>query len=280
MHADIDFSQGYTFLDKELQKIIKEDEIGKRYADKLVKVFLKTGEEKWLLIHVEVQGYKEKNPAERLFIYNYRIFNRHKKEVVSAVILTDADPNYRPNIYVVERWGFRHEMHFPLVKVVDYQDKRAALAQSSNPFAMVVETVLRYIEDKGDLQRLFDAKKQLLTVLFEKDYPKRRIQALIKFIDWMIQLPQTLDQHIEDDIIETTGGKRMPYVTSWERRAAKKAKEEGIEEGLEEGTMKTKLETARKMLEKNYPINDICEIIGLSEEKIMQLQDESQKPET
>lgn len=59
--ADIDFSKGYEFLNKELSSIVKDNKIGKRFADELVKVFLKDGSEKWLLIHIEVQGYKEKN---------------------------------------------------------------------------------------------------------------------------------------------------------------------------------------------------------------------------
>ena len=59
IHGSIDFSKGYTFLDKEFQKILTTSETGKRYADKLVKVYLVSGEEKWLLVHVEVQGYRE-----------------------------------------------------------------------------------------------------------------------------------------------------------------------------------------------------------------------------
>jgi hypothetical protein len=51
----------------------RDAEIGKRLADVLVKVFLKDGSEKWLLIHIEVQGYYEKEFGRRMFIYNYRI---------------------------------------------------------------------------------------------------------------------------------------------------------------------------------------------------------------
>ncbi len=74
IHKDIDFSKGYEFLEKELQKIIKTSKTGRRYADKLVKVFLKNGSERWLLIHIEIQGYKEKKFPERMYTYNYRIF--------------------------------------------------------------------------------------------------------------------------------------------------------------------------------------------------------------
>jgi hypothetical protein len=46
----IDFSKGFEFFDKELQKILpQEDDTGQRVVDKLVKVFLLDGSEKWLL---------------------------------------------------------------------------------------------------------------------------------------------------------------------------------------------------------------------------------------
>lgn len=81
IYRDIDLSAGYQFLDKELTKIIKNSAVGGRIVDKLVKVYLHDGSEKWLLIHLEIQGYPEENFPERMFIYNYRIFDRYHKEV-------------------------------------------------------------------------------------------------------------------------------------------------------------------------------------------------------
>ena len=63
----IDFSKGYTFLDQELQKIMRGSKSKKRRVDKLVKVFLFNKQELWILIHVEVQTYVDKNFAERMF---------------------------------------------------------------------------------------------------------------------------------------------------------------------------------------------------------------------
>jgi len=67
IHRDIDFSKGYHFLDKELQKFSKSNKIGRRFGDKLVKVYLVNGSEKWLLIHLELQGYKQKKFPERMY---------------------------------------------------------------------------------------------------------------------------------------------------------------------------------------------------------------------
>ena len=37
--ADIDWSRGYEFLDKELQKVTRRAVVGRRHADKLIKVW-------------------------------------------------------------------------------------------------------------------------------------------------------------------------------------------------------------------------------------------------
>jgi hypothetical protein len=47
--------RGYESLDKEFQQVVREAEVGRRYVDKLVKVWTKAGVERWVLIHVEVQ---------------------------------------------------------------------------------------------------------------------------------------------------------------------------------------------------------------------------------
>jgi len=69
LYKEIDFSRKPVFLDKELEKILKVSKVGKRFADKLVKIYLKDGSEKWCLCHVEVQGKSEKNFSERVYIY-------------------------------------------------------------------------------------------------------------------------------------------------------------------------------------------------------------------
>ncbi len=75
-HAEIDWARGYEALDKELQPIVRHAKHGRRYVDKLVKVWLKSGEEKWLLIHIEVQARKEGEFSRRMYVYNHRIFDR------------------------------------------------------------------------------------------------------------------------------------------------------------------------------------------------------------
>lgn len=95
-HAGIDWARGHEFLDKELQQVARDAALGRRLADKLVKVWRKNGSEAWVLVHVEVQAWEEAEFAERMYIYNYRLFDRYHRQVVSMAVLGDERPGWRP----------------------------------------------------------------------------------------------------------------------------------------------------------------------------------------
>jgi len=118
--ALIDWSHPYEFLDKEFQKIDRDAEQGRRYADKLVKVRQILGEEIWLLIHIEVQAESEDKFAERMFLYNVRIFDRYHKHAISLAILCDSSRDWRPNQYNFESPDTKHNFEFGTVKLLDY----------------------------------------------------------------------------------------------------------------------------------------------------------------
>lgn len=78
-HRQIDWSKGYTFLDQELQAVTRDAEIGKRFVDKLVQVHRLSGQEDWIYIHLEIQGMSQAEFAKRMFVYNYRIFDKYDR---------------------------------------------------------------------------------------------------------------------------------------------------------------------------------------------------------
>ncbi len=90
MAEGADWEKGYEFLDKELQQAVRDAELGKRLADKLVKLRRRDGGEAWVLAHVEIQGQEKSDFAERMFVYNYRIFDRYHKPAGSFAVLADG----------------------------------------------------------------------------------------------------------------------------------------------------------------------------------------------
>ena len=61
------------------------------------------------------------------------------------------------------------------------------------------------------------------------------------------------------------------------RAGKKEGIAEGIKEGIKQGTLadaqQKAVEAAENMMKKNYPIDDICEITGLSLEQILDIKE-------
>ena len=249
---DIDFEKGCEFLDKELEKITRDAEIGKRLADVLVKVFLKDGSEKWLLIHIEVQGYYEKEFGRRMFIYNYRIFDRYGVDVISLAILADSVESFRVDKYERRYWGFELKFRFPIVKVLDYKNRWKELEGSRNPFAVIVMAHLKEMETKEDIDNRLFWKITLVKRLYEKGYSKRDILLLYKFIDCLINLPEELGRKFHEEIIRYEEEKKMPYITTAERIGIEKGIQQGIQQGLQQGMRQGLLKAIKLGLELKF----------------------------
>lgn len=228
-HAEIDWSRRYEMLDKELQPIVRQAQHGRRYVDKLAKVWLKSGEERWLLIHVEVQARKEGEFPKRMHVYNHRIFDRYDQEVISLAILADDDPAWRPSQYGYGRWGFRTGTEFPIVKLLDYAPHWQALEADPNPFATVVLAHLKTLETRQAPADRHAWKPRLVKRLYEQGMDAEDVRQLYRFIDWIMELPEELDWRFGQELVAYQQEKRMPFITIVERIGIQKGLLQGIE---------------------------------------------------
>jgi hypothetical protein len=235
IHRDIDWSRGYETLDKELQVILRGSRSRKRLADKLVKVHLKSGRPVVILLHVEVQKRPEADFECRMFQYHYRIFDRRGGEVVSLAVLTDSRARPRRDCYLRRRWSFELLMRYPVVHLLDFEDRRSKLEASRNPFAVVVLAHLEARKARGKPAQAFVARWRLTRRLYERGYRKRDIMGLYKFMDWILRLPRGLERELQDRQRSLEGKTSMPYVSSIERFAKAEGKKEGKVEGKAEG---------------------------------------------
>lgn len=227
----IDWSRGYEFLDKELQKVLRRAKLGKRLADKLVKVWLKNGNSAILYIHIEVQGQYDKHFPERMYVYHYRIFDCYKK-VISLAILVDDHASWRPKQYHSELAGCQVTFDFPMVKLLDYWNQWKDLEKSTNPFALVVRIHLKGLETQKKPDQRLHWKMELCKALYRAKYTKQQILDLFWFMDWVLALPEDLERQFEKFYQEYEEDKKMQYVTSVERRGMEKGRQEGIQIGL------------------------------------------------
>lgn len=258
--AAIDWSKGYQFLDKELEKVVRDAASGRRYVDKLVQVFLQEGSATWLLIHIEIQGYRDAAFPERMYVYHYRLFDRYRIEIVSLAVLSDPDPHYRPDEYRTGRWGCELRFRFPAVKVLDWGLDWAALEAQDNPFAVVVMAHLKAQAVKeGEARKQW--KLRLVRLLYGRGYSRQDVLELFRFIDWLLVLPADLDTLFWAELSEFEENQGMPYVTSVERIGIEKGRQQGRQQGWQEGS----LQEAREMV-----LEAVAARFGVAPEEIVQ----------
>ena len=230
---DVDWERGYEFLDKELHQIAPESAESTRYVDRLVRVFLRDGGERWVLVHVEVQGYRDPDFAQRMFTCFYRLRDKFGKDIVSLVVFSDAQRTYKPDRFLWEFYGCRLEYQYRAYKVLEYEDEE--LERSENPFALVVLAAKKRLEVKGDEERRVRFKVRLMRELLRKGYGRDEVNGLLRFVDGVIRLSPEGEQLVYETL-HREEAKAMPYVTSWERIAMQKGMEQGLQQGLlEEG---------------------------------------------
>jgi hypothetical protein len=260
IHDDIDWSRGYDFLDQELRQVVRDAELGKRLADKLVKVWKRSGEETWVLVHIEIQNQEESKFSERIFVYYYRLRDKYNQKIVSLAILGDERETWRPQPFQESLWGCAVSFQFPLVKLMDYAPRWAELEASRNPFAIAVMTHLKTKETRQDAQARKDWKFRLTRWLYEQGYERQDILNLFRFIDWMLELPEGLKQTFRVELEQYEQERQMPYVTSIEQMAETRGEE------------RQKQAIALNMLKDSLPLEQISRLTGLTLEQLQQLQ--------
>ncbi|MEY3870321.1 MAG: hypothetical protein RLZZ338_4215 [Cyanobacteriota bacterium] len=217
VNAIVDWKRDYEFLDTVLQQVTRDDEIGERTADKLVKVWLKDGTETWILIHVEVQSQYQANFAERMYVYNSRIFGVYRQKVLSLAVLADDSPTWYPTQFEYNIGGCQVLLKFVVTKLLDYQQQWNALEQSLNPFSAII---MAHLKTQGTRQKPEDRlqwKLRIIKGLYQQGNSREDIRELFRLIDWLMALPQPLDNSFQTEIKRFEEEKIMPYVTSIER---------------------------------------------------------------
>lgn len=230
-HVDIDWNRDVEFLDKELQQVVRDAELGRRYADKLAKVWRKSGEEEWVLAHLEVQGQPESGFDRRMYSYNYRLFDRYDRPVASFAVINDDGVKWKPGQFGYTLWGCKINFEFPVVKLLDYKVHWSALENNDNPFATVVMAHLKALETQHNAEQRSFWKFYLIRRLYERGYARQDILNLFHFVDWLLRLPTDLELLFRQQVEELEVQTHMRYVTSIERLAREEGRGEGIEEG-------------------------------------------------
>lgn len=250
--AVIDWTAGYHFLDQELQQVVREAELGRRRLDLLVQLQAHNGTEHWLYIHIEIQSQRDTNLPERLYVYNYRLYDRYRCPIATLVVLADSSPNWKPRGFGTQSLGCRVLMRYPVAKLLDYRDRLDALLEDPNPFALVTAAHLLTQQTRSDSNQRQNAKWRLARLLYERDWERQRIIDLFAIIDWMMRLPDTLERQLWQQLQQLERNKRMRYVTSIERFIIEEQKQKGMQQGMQLGMQQGASSVLLRQIERRF----------------------------
>jgi hypothetical protein len=263
---EVDFSKGFEFMDKDLDNLKPESERRLRHADKLIKFYTKAGGYKFVLLHVEVQGYKDKHFAQRMFEYYYRIRDKWKVPVCAFVLYTNQETDFQPLIYTESFDETEVTYRFPAFKLIEKQEKDLEL--KGNPFSIVMKVAHKAFQK----QLLTDNKQLIWKVALVKElvaagFSPDKVRNILDFIRFYISFAtptnaQNLEQEI-DQIIKPLKNMGIQEVV----------KEHYIEEGKIEG----KKEAVFGMLAEGLSVDAIVRITKMPLETITEWKKEWEK---
>jgi len=217
VHSAVDWARGYEFLDKELEKLAPEAEIGRGTVDKLARVWLTHGEETWLLIHIEVQNQPQREFPARMFRYHHRLRDRYDRMPVSIAVLGDDRPAWRPDHYAEESFGCRVRFDYLTTKLLDFAPEMLTALENPNPYAAFTLAHLETLATRGEPDRRLEIKWTLFRGLFGRGYTRERIILMLRFVDWVMKLrpPQRMEYDRRSAALDKENA--VPFVSSLER---------------------------------------------------------------
>lgn len=274
----IDWSVEPKSLDNELQAVVKDSELGRNRADKLVEVTLKTGNKRLLNIHIEVQSQQDASFERRMFTYFYRIFDKYGEMLLSLAVLADTSPNWQPSSYRQQQITSEINFNFASVKLLNYESQLEELKNTNNAFALLTAAHLLTKRTKHQPEERKENKLTLVKLLYKNGWAKEKIVNFFAILDWLMQLPSTEALEFRQQLTELEEEQKMRYVTSIERMGIQKGLELGREEGLQEGiesNLRQNVINMQAML--NLTAEKIAEVVEVPLEKVKQILNQDKK---
>jgi len=92
---------------------------------------------------------------------------------------------------------------------------------------------LKTVATRNQASRRYTWKLRLFRRLLESRFERHDVEALLDFVDWLMQLPEPLEMRLDKEVEEMQATKQgVPYVTAFERRGVKKGLRLGKAETL------------------------------------------------
>ena len=148
------------------------------------------------------------------------------------------------------------------------------LESSTNPFAMMVMAHLKTRATQGNPGDRLQWKLTLAKSLYQRGYSRQDIVDLFRLINWMMTLPEELEQSFTIEITDYEEEKKMPYITPLERFAKERGRAEGLTQGLTQGIIENCRESTLEILETRFdsvPASLVDTINQINNEEVLKI---------
>ncbi|WP_373893924.1 Rpn family recombination-promoting nuclease/putative transposase [Virgibacillus sp. CBA3643] len=265
LYPKLDWYKEPDSLEQEFHRVFPVKK-GTKYTDKLMKVHLKNGEERWMLIHIEVQGYEDNDFAMRMFQYFYRIFDKYHKKIYAIALFADEHPYYKPDTYAYQFHGTELNYKYNTYKILDQDEQKLLL--SDNPFAYAVLAGLYMLKSRDNASERYQFKRRLFELLLKGKKIKDReyVDSLLYFIDYLLEVPSGMKEELQEEVkpmmeeeASHMAGTGFPNSPTFKPI---------FDEFKEEAKKENSKEIALEMLREEFKAKDIVKVTGLTEQEL------------
>ena len=273
-----DTTQPVRFLETELRRLARftrrysaNPPDSRKFVDILAEVPLISGENAWILLHVEIQGRggKENFPL-RMHRYRCLLEGRFNRPVAGLAILVQPIPaDQTEGLYRWEGYGSEVTYRYPVFRI--YEGDEDALRKSDNPFDLAHYAGMQAWKQRSDDVRKLDYMKILLAELNRRGWSHEEKMTLLWFIEGVMHIE---DNNVWDDWEEELEKRKEAgdmYVSLMER----KGMEKGMEKGIEKGIALNQIAMARKMLAAGEPDDKILSYAEITPEQLEKIREEN-----
>ena len=264
-----DITKEPRFLEKEFTDILNTGKPGvhtsPHFADLVLEIPLKNGENTWILFHCESQqGSGGGNLAERMNHYRCLLYAHYRREPVALAIITGSRRR-RERFYSHSHFGTEIIYRYNNLVLADLDDEE--LQASENPIDLALYAGKCALKAKKEIQK-YKFLCALTDVLVEHGWSREDKRDLLLFLERVIDLrDKELEKQYAEYRNQLSKEGKIVYIPLGERELAEEIKQRGMTEGIAKG----KEEVARNLLANGISADIIAKSTGLPIEQIRNL---------
>lgn len=266
-----DMNRGFEFMDKELSELFPELEKqgGSRFVDMLVKTWLLSGREEWILVHLEIQGDDTRGFSHRMFQYWYRIYDRYSANIVALAVFIGGKNQRKPTRYHRSFLGTEITYKYNAYHILDHSGEE--LIAMNNPFALIVLAAQKaLLIGKVPEKELAGHRLTIARALLQSQrYDSEQIRRFLFFLKTFVYIEDPdINRNFDDEIKLLTGNQVAMGIIETIKMITR---EEGVEQGIEQKS----IEVVRNLLQaKQFTDAEIANFASVPEEFVIKVRRE------